>query len=34
MNYAYHYLPAGAARYTGIADAHARFVMEKQLKFF
>ncbi|MBQ1233401.1 MAG: glycoside hydrolase family 127 protein [Clostridia bacterium] len=32
MNYAYHYLPAGAARYTGIADAHARFVMEKQLK--
>ena len=32
MNYAYHYLPAGAARYTGIADAHARFIMEKQLK--
>ena len=32
MEYAYHYLPAGAARYTGIADAHARFIMEKQLK--
>ena len=32
MNYAYHYLPAGAARYTGVADAHARFIIEKQLK--
>ena len=32
MEYAYHYLPAGAARYTGVADAHARFIIEKQLK--
>ena len=32
MNYAYHYLPAGAAHYTGVADAHARFIIEKQLK--
>ena len=32
MNYAYNYLPTGSARYTGVADAHARFIMEKQLK--
>ncbi|MBQ7378430.1 MAG: glycoside hydrolase family 127 protein [Clostridia bacterium] len=31
MNYKYHYLPAGAARYESVVDAHARFILNKQL---
>ncbi len=32
MDYVYSYLPAGAAKYESAVDAHARFIMEKQLK--
>ncbi len=32
MDYVYNYLPAGSARYESIVDAHARFILNKQLK--
>ena len=32
MDYKYHYLPAGAAKYQSAVDAHARFIINKQLK--
>ncbi|MBR5881038.1 MAG: glycoside hydrolase family 127 protein [Clostridia bacterium] len=32
MDYVYNYLPAGSARYESVVDAHARFILGKQLK--
>ena len=32
MDYKYQYLPAGAAKYQSIVDAHAQFIIGKQLK--
>ena len=32
MDYKYHYLPAGAAKYESAVDAHAQFILNKQLK--
>lgn len=32
MDYVYSYLPIGNARFEGAIDAHARFILEKQLK--
>ena len=32
MDYKYQYLPAGAAKYQSVVDAHAQFIIHKQLK--